>query len=83
MDYISPFIVGNQDELAKFAKKYLANPEGFEKALKDIDMRAKEVDYRRQTYQHYGLARTEGYDAYELMHKEIERLTKLIDSILE
>ena len=83
MDYISPFIVGNQDEFAKFAKKYLANPEGFEKALKDIDMRAKEVDYRRQTYQHYGLAHPEGYDNYELMQKEIERLTKLIYSILE
>ena len=83
MDYISPFIEGNQDKLAKFAKKYLANPEGFEKALKDIDMRAKEVDFRRQTYQHYGLARDEGYYAYQRMHKEIERLTKLIDSILE
>ena len=83
MAYLSPYIEHNPNELSKLAKKYLANPEGVEKALIDIEMRAKEIDYRRHTYQTYGLARPEGYNAYTKMHKEIERLRELVNSLLK
>ena len=57
------------------------NLEECSKVLQDIRIRLNEIDYRRHTWNVYGLARSEGYNAYSKMHDEIARLKTIMEDL--
>ena len=57
------------------------NLEECSKVLQDIRIRLNEIDYRCHTWNIYGLARSEGYNAYSKMHDEIARLKTIMEDL--